>query len=113
MHEISICEGIVQVLEEQSRIHKYKTVKTVWLEIGPFACVELDALRFGFDVVTKDTLAEGARLEIIECIGEAWCMDCEIKTPLKERYDACPECAGYQLRITSGEELRIKNLEVN
>ena len=112
MHEMSICEGIVQVLEQQAALQDYNRVTVVWLEIGPLAGVELEALRFGFDVVTRQTLAQGARLEIIEMPGLAWCLNCAKMVPVRQRFEACPECGSYQLHITGGEELRIKELEV-
>ncbi|AKH21949.1 hydrogenase maturation nickel metallochaperone HypA [Sedimenticola thiotaurini] len=110
---MSICEGILQVMEEQAASQQFKRVKSVWLEIGPLAGVELDALRFGFDVVTRDSLADGARLEIIEMPGTAWCLACSKSVPIRQRFDACPECGSFQLQITGGDELRIKELEVD
>ena len=100
-------------MEEQAATQKFERVKSVWLEIGPLAGVELDALRFGFDVVTRNSLAEGAKLEIIEMPGQAWCLECSKTVPVSQRFDACPECGSYQLQITGGEELRIKELEVD
>jgi hydrogenase nickel incorporation protein HypA/HybF len=113
MHEMSICEGILQVMEEQASTQQFKRVKSVWLEIGPLAGVEIEALRFGFDVVTRNSLAEGAKLEIIEMPGVAWCLECSKNVPIKQRFDACPDCGSFQLQITGGDELRIKELEVD
>lgn len=112
MHEMSICEGIIQVLEEQGQSQKYTKVKTVWLEIGPLAMIENDALRFCFDAVTRNTLAQDAQLEIIELPGQAWCLQCAKTVSIRKRYDACTDCGSYQLQVTQGEELRIKELEV-
>ena len=112
MHEMSICEGIIQVLEDQARTQHYNKVKTVFLEIGPLAMIETDALRFCFEAVTRNTLAEKARLEIIELPGLAWCLQCAKTVAISKRYDACSECGSYQLQVTQGEELRIKELEV-
>ena len=111
MHEMSLCEGVLQVLEDNAKSQGYSKVKTVWLEIGDLAGVELAALRFCFDVVTNGTLAHEARLEIIEVPGAAWCMNCNKTVTVNQRFDACPECAGYQLQVTGGEELKIKELE--
>ena len=113
MHEMALCESIVQVLEQQAAVQNYAVVKAVRLEIGPLAGVELEALRFSFDVVTRGTLADRAKLEIIETKGEAWCMQCAKTVPVSQRFDACPDCDSYQLQVTSGEELRIKELEVD
>ena len=112
MHELSICEGIVQVLEEQAAAQSYDRVKTVWLEIGPLAGIELEALRFSFPIASRDTLASDARLEIIETRGEAWCLACSRTVQIAQRYDPCPYCGGHQLPVTGGEEMRIKELEV-
>ena len=112
MHEMSLCESVLQVLEDHAKRQGFEKVKTVWLEIGGLAGVELDAMRFGFDAVTRGTLADHARLEIIAVPGEAWCMQCGKTVPVKQRFDACPDCGGYQLQVTGGEEMRIKELEV-
>lgn len=112
MHEMSLCESIVQTLEEQARVQQYEKVQLVRLEIGALAGVEPEALRFGFEVVTQGTLAEGAQLDIVPVAGQAWCLPCAKKVAVSQRFDACPHCGSYQLQITSGEELRIKELEV-
>ena len=112
MHEMSLCEGVLQVLEENAHTQGYRKVKTVWLEIGALSGVETEAMRFGFDAVMRGTLAEGATLEIIHKPGSAWCMQCTKTVPVSQRFDACPECGSYQLQVNGGEEMRIKELEV-
>ncbi len=70
MHEMSLCESIVQTLEKEAGAQQFNRVKTVWLEIGMLAGVEIDAMRFCFDVVTNGTLAAGAALEIDSLPGQ-------------------------------------------
>jgi hydrogenase nickel incorporation protein HypA/HybF len=113
MHEMSLCEGVLQVLEEQARAQQFQRVRTVWLEIGALSSVEVEAMRFSFDVVMKDTLADSAKLEIIDVPGEAWCLQCMKPITIKQRFDPCGDCGSYQLQITGGEEMRIKELEVD
>jgi hydrogenase nickel incorporation protein HypA/HybF len=112
MHEMSLCAGILQILEEQAGTQGFRRVKTVWLELGALAGVEVEAMRFGFEVVMQGSLAEGAKLEIIERPGEAWCLQCRKTVVMKQRFDACPVCGGYPLQVTGGEEMRIMELEV-
>jgi hydrogenase nickel incorporation protein HypA/HybF len=112
MHEMSLCEGILRIIEEQAVAQDYRKVKTVWLEVGALAGVEVEALRFGFDAVMKDSIAADARLEIIDVPGRAWCLQCMKNIEIDARYDACPECGGHQLQVNGGEELRIKEMEV-
>lgn len=112
MHEMSLCEGVLQAMGENAKSQGYTRVKSVWLEIGCLAGVELEAMRFSFDVVTRGSLAENARLEIIEVPGQAWCMKCEKTVEVKQRFAECPQCGSYQLQVTGGDEMRIKELEV-
>ncbi|WP_027856410.1 hydrogenase maturation nickel metallochaperone HypA [Marinobacterium jannaschii] len=112
MHEMSIAEGIIQVLEDQAVVQSFSRVKAVWLEIGPLAMIEQESLRFCFEAVTRNSIAEGAQLQIIELPGEAFCMQCMRTVTINKRYDACSYCGSYQLQVTQGEEMRIKELEV-
>jgi hydrogenase nickel incorporation protein HypA/HybF len=113
MHEMAICESILGILKDEARARGFARVERVCLEIGPLSGVEIEALKFGFDVVMRGSLAEGARLEIAQPKAKAWCMPCGKEVPVRQRFDACPDCGSHQLQIMRGEELRIKELEVN
>jgi hydrogenase nickel incorporation protein HypA/HybF len=112
MHELSIAEGIILLLEEQAARESFSRVRLVRLEIGPLAAVEAQALRFCFAAVSRDSLADGARLEIVELPGRAWCLGCGNGVAIAQRYDACPRCGSRHLQVTGGDELRVKELEV-
>jgi hydrogenase nickel incorporation protein HypA/HybF len=112
MHEMSIAESIVQLVEEAASADGCAKVKVVWLEIGQLAAVEKEALRFCFDAVTRDGIAEGARLEIIETPGQGWCMKCESSVAVTALYEPCPVCGSYQIQVTGGNEMRVKEFEV-
>lgn len=112
MHEMSLAEGVIGVIEDAARAQGFDRVKTVWLEIGRLAAVEPDALRFSFDVVKRGTVADAARIEIVDLPGAAWCMKCADTVAIDERGAACPACGSYQLQVSGGDELRVKELEV-
>lgn len=112
MHEMSLCEEVLQVIEAEARAQQFLRVRRVRLEVGALACVEPEAMRFSFDAVTRGTLAQGADLEIIQVAGQAWCLTCACAVAVSQRYEDCPDCGSVLLRLTRGEELRIKNLEV-
>jgi hydrogenase nickel incorporation protein HypA/HybF len=112
MHEMALCESVVQALEEQAIAQGFGRVTAVWLEIGALASVEPDAMRFGFDVAAHESIADQARLEIIEVAGEAWCLPCAATITLQRFGDACPLCGRYQLQVLNGQQIRIKQIEV-
>jgi len=113
MHEMSLAEGVLQLIEEAARKDHFARVTTVWLEIGQLSSVEPEAMAFCFDAVTRGSVAQGARLEIITLPGVGWCMACEKTVPMTEVFDACPQCGGYQMQVTGGTEMRVKEMEVS
>ena len=112
MHEMSLAEGIVQIVESTARANAARAVRAVWLELGALSHVEQEALRFSFDVVKRGTVAEDARLEVVTTPGRAWCMPCGEAVDLARLGDPCPACGGYQLQVTQGEEMRVKEIEI-
>ena len=112
MHEMSLTESVVDILREEATRQGFSRVRTVWLEIGVLSGVEPEAMEFCFDVVTRGTLAEGAQLEIVRMPGRGWCPNCEKTVALAERFGTCPECGGYRVRMTGGDEMRVRELEV-
>ncbi|MGE5336350.1 MAG: hydrogenase maturation nickel metallochaperone HypA [Gemmatimonadota bacterium] len=112
MHEMSLAEGVLDVIEDAAQAQGFSRVTAVWLEIGRLAAVEPDALRFSFDAVKRGTIADRARIEIVDVPGQAWCMKCGDTVAIDERGAACPACGSYQLQVSGGEDLRVKELEV-
>jgi len=112
MHELSLAENILQQIEDAAITQRFSRVKTVWLEIGELACVEQEALRFFFTVVTEDSIVRQAKLEIIDIAGRAVCDDCHRAILIAALHQACPHCGSYAMQITQGDEMRIRELEV-
>ena len=113
MHEMSLADGVLQVIEDSAKANGFTRVKTVWLEIGALAGVEVEAMRFCFDAVVKGTVADGCQLEIIETPGQGYCLACGNTVPIQQRYDPCPSCNCYQVQPTGGMELKVRELEVD
>jgi hydrogenase nickel incorporation protein HypA/HybF len=112
MHEVSLIENVIALVEEERRKQSFAKVNRIRLTVGILECVEPEALRFCFDAVARGTIAEGARLEIETIPGEGWCADCQNAVKLEERFGACPDCGGYNVRMTSGGALRLAEMEV-
>lgn len=108
MHEMGITRNIVSIVSERAKSVKVKRVR---LEVGTLSAVMPEALLFCFDVVAKGTVLEGAELEIIEIVGTATCRDCGLHVELEDLVSKCT-CGSRDLERTSGEELNIKEMEL-
>jgi len=113
MHEMALAEGVLQIVQDAAKREGFRRVRAVWLEIGRLSSVEPEAMRFCFDAVTRHSVADGAQLEIVETPGAAWCMQCSAPAAIDAVGDPCPSCGSYQLQVTGGTEMRVKELEVD
>lgn len=112
MHEMSLAEGIVELVEQTAKRENALSVRRVVLEIGCLSAIEPDALRFCFDAVTRGGLADGAVLDILSVPGVAWCSQCAANVPMQVLYDSCPVCGDYRMQPTAGTEMRVKEIEI-
>jgi hydrogenase nickel incorporation protein HypA/HybF len=112
MHEVSLIENVIALVEQERAKQAFARVNMLRLQVGALGCAEPEALRFCFDAVASGTIAEGSRLEIEIIPGEGWCADCRGVVALDDRFGACPVCAGARVRMTSGDVLRLAEMEV-
>jgi hydrogenase nickel incorporation protein HypA/HybF len=112
MHEMALAESMLEIVAESARRNGASRVTAVRLDLGTLSRVEPDALRFCFEAVTRGSIADRARLEIAMTAGQAWCMPCGETVPLSHLGDPCPRCGSYQLSVTGGEDMRVKEIEI-
>lgn len=105
-------ENVREILEAEAVKQKFTKVNKITLEIGKLSCVAPDALRFGFDVVMKDSLAENAELVITELEGRGLCQQCGQQTDMETLCDPCTACGSIKLDILQGLEMKIKEMVV-
>jgi hydrogenase nickel incorporation protein HypA/HybF len=112
MHEMSLAESMLDIVEETAKKNHATRVKSVQFELGALSHADPHALEFAFEVVTQGSIAEGAKFEITVVPGQAWCMPCGHTVTLEKLGSPCPECGSYQLAVTGGEEMRIASIEI-
>jgi hydrogenase nickel incorporation protein HypA/HybF len=105
--DLSIANGIVEIYAARAGTAR---VTRVQLEIGQLSAMLPDAVRFCFDVCARDTVLDGAALEIVETRGRAVCRDCDGEVALVRLAGRCT-CGSAKLCVVAGEELKIRELE--
>jgi len=109
MHEMSITQGIIDICEKHACGRR---VLSLDVEIGELSSVVPDAVEFCFEACSSGTLLEGAHMNIIRVPGTGCCQDCGAHTALTAMFGACQACGGYRVTILSGEEMRVREIEV-
>lgn len=108
MHELGIAQEIVSIVAQHAGSGK---VTRVVLEIGRHALILPDSIRFCFDLYSEGTVAQGAELEIREVPGRALCRDCGAEVALEQPFGLC-DCGSANLKWLSGDEIKVKEMEV-
>ncbi|HUI63806.1 MAG TPA: hydrogenase maturation nickel metallochaperone HypA [Bacteroidota bacterium] len=112
MHELSIAQSIIEIVNEHVPTGDGASVKTVRLTVGQMAGVVVDSLEFCFVAITQGTPLEGARLEISSIPLRARCASCGKESEIEPTLFACPLCGERELTITGGRELQINEIEL-
>ncbi len=104
---MSLATAIVDTCVERAAGNRVLRIR---VEVCQLAAVLPDSLRFCFELCAQGTTAEGATLEILETPGRTECLTCGETITLSSPLGRC-ECGG-RLRTISGEELRIRDMEI-
>jgi len=113
LHELGIAQSIVEIAEKNAREQGAKCVLEVTVEVGVLSGVMVESLEFCFDACCRETLLEGCRLQIVQVPARAKCRNCSQEYNLKNFFDNCPACDCAAGDILSGEELRVKEMEID
>jgi hydrogenase nickel incorporation protein HypA/HybF len=111
LHELSIAQSIIEIVVDEAQKNGLHQVKRIKLQVGAFAAVVPDSLTFCFELVSRDTIAEGAVVEI-ESVGiVARCDKCDCTFDVRDQVFLCPRCGDPVLELVSGRELSVLSIE--
>ncbi len=114
MHEVSIAQSLLDIAVRECKMAGYKKVNSISLLIGEASGVQIDSLRFAFDIIKKGTLAEDAELLITISPLTGKCVDCATTFyPQGDIVFECPNCKGNNFRMIKGNELDIVEIDVD
>lgn len=109
MHELSLSSAVVATVEKHAKGRK---VSVVTLTLGTMRQVVPDSLAFYFDVVSRDTVCEGARLEQIIVEARLRCRDCDTHWRPELPQFRCAACGGADIEVLAGTEFEVDSIEV-
>ncbi len=113
MHEVSLMADTLDIAIEHTKRQGGYKIHWLKMRIGELSGVVPAALEFAFDVVTKGTIAEGARLEIELVPVICYCSKCQQKFQPVDLFYECPQCQEISTDIQQGKEIELTSLEVS
>ena len=112
MHEIGIMEQTVAIAINNAQQQNATKINKIIMRIGKLSGVVPSALEFAFEVVTKNTIAENASLEIKTIPVSCWCENCQVNFSPPEWFFECPNCHQFSHQILAGKEIELASLEI-
>ena len=109
MHELSVSSAIVDTAVRHAA---GRPVTVVTVRIGHLRQVVPDSLAFYWDVVTRETVCEGSRLEQELVAARLACAACEREWGIDMPVFRCPTCGGADVTVAAGDELEVESIEV-
>ena len=111
MHEVSLIQSINETVMAEMPKHNITKVESITLRIGEMRQVIPDTLLFAFEVLSKDTPLEGAKLIIENIPTRGRCKKCGQEFVVENWIRTCSECGGTDIEIISGREMEIVEFE--
>ena len=106
-------EEAVRMALEAAKESGANRILVLRLRVGALSGVVPDALRFAFDVVCHDTMAEGASLEMESVPAACWCPDCSAEFECADFFSECHRCHQPSGDLRRGRELEIASVEIS
>lgn len=130
MHELSITQALVDLTLREAAQAGAQRIARLDLRVGALTGIVPDSVAFYFEILTKDTPAEGAALHFERVMPVARCRQCRAETPIAEdRPDGdaprfahawlqafaemtCPACGAQDFELVGGHEFALVSMEV-
>jgi hydrogenase nickel incorporation protein HypA/HybF len=112
MHEVSLAEEILSIIEESQRREGFQKVKRIRFAIGTLSGVETEALAFALTHMAPNSVIQDCELLFETVTGSGFCPSCRQQVPLEFLQSPCPRCGQLALEAIEGTSLQIRDLEV-
>jgi hydrogenase nickel incorporation protein HypA/HybF len=107
MHELGLCEAIVEAVERRAAGRRVTGVR---VRAGALHRVVEPALEQAFPLAAAGTVAEGAQVDLVIVPLRVACRDCGQQEETADPLAACAACGGVDLDVSGGEEFVLESV---
>jgi hydrogenase nickel incorporation protein HypA/HybF len=112
MHELAVTESILEISLRHAREAGAARIARIHLVLGELSSIVDDSVQFYWDMISENTLAEGAQLVFRRVPVELLCLSCAQRYSPNGNELACPSCGAAQVKIIAGEEFYVEAIDV-
>lgn len=112
MHELPASQSILEISLRHAKEANATRITDIHLVIGQLATLVDDSIQFYWDMIAKDSLAEGATLHFKRVPAQLQCMVCSEKYSPNGEEIRCPNCDSVGVKVVAGEEFFVEAIDV-
>lgn len=112
MHELSVTESVLEIACRYAKKEQAKKVTDVYLVLGRLSSIVGESVQFYWDMISKDTLCENAKLHFKRIPAKLICLDCNHQYNLEDDLQPCPNCGSARVKVISGDEFNLDSIEI-
>ena len=112
MHELPVTQSIVRIASEEAKKNNVKIVKEIRIKVGKLTGLIPNCIQYYFDIISKGTVVEGAKLNIEKLPIRIKCNNCGKESIIEVNSYSCSFCNSNDIKIIGGNEFYIESLEV-
>lgn len=112
MHELPVAQSILKIALQYAGKGNARRVTDLNLVMGELSSMVDDSIQFYWDIIAKDTIAEGAALHFRRVPAELQCMTCFHTYHPTGGEMICPQCKGIGAKVVAGEEFALESIDV-
>lgn len=113
MHELGLVMKVIDEAEQVARANNVKRVLKLTLEVGEVSSIVPSYFTDCFEWAKRKTeYLKDAELNMIILKGISYCNDCKQTYSTTDYAKKCPYCGSDDTYLVTGNELNIKDLEV-
>lgn len=113
MHELAVTQGLLEITLRHAEEAGAQRVLQLDIVIGELCSFVDDSVQFYWDIISRDTIAEGALLRFERTVGRLRCLACGHTFPLNGQDYTCPACEETQVLTVGGDDFRLDSIEVD
>ncbi len=113
MHELGIVMQVIEQVDNVAAESKIDKVTKIIMEIGEVSSVIPNIFTDAFEwAKKKSNYLKDSELELIILKGITYCRDCKKTYDTVEYAKKCPYCGSLDTYLVTGNEIKIKSIEV-
>jgi hydrogenase nickel incorporation protein HypA/HybF len=112
VHELSICQALIEQVEAVASKEGALQVVQVRVGLGPLSGVEPQLLQQAFQLARAGSIAATASLLIDHLPVRVSCRECGQETAAEVANLACGNCGDWHTELVSGDEMLLTQVEL-